>query len=347
MFKPLTYQLEASMFKKTLFCSVFALLMSQQIFAAAKFPFPQDQAYPNGIKPAGADHNAVQAAYTVWLNNFYEESGSVARIKWDTPTLTVSEGIGYGMLIMVYMDNATNNTQAKFDKLWAYYKNFKDGNNLMNWKITGFSGPTSDGSGGATDGDIDVALALCLASYQWGGTYLADATTQLGKIWNYEVNSSTILKPGDQFDDAKNPSYFITAALDMFFKKKFDNNAWNTVATNCYSLLKTCANSSTGLVPDWCDPSGTANSRGLTYKYDAARTPWRMAMAFCWYGDADAKTVAGKMNTWIQSSTSGDPSKIYDPATNCQGLQSVPIIFQPISARSPARPWLMPAARHG
>ena len=303
------------MFKKALFCSVFALFISQPIFAAAKFPFPQDQTYGyNAIKPAGADHNAVQAAYTVWLNNYYEEGSGMARIKWDTASLTVSEGIGYGMLIFVFMDNTTNSTQGKFDKLWAYYKAHLDNNGtgLMNWKVQGFTANTP-GTGGATDGDIDVALALCLAYYQWGdASYKTDATTQLGKIWAGEV-SGNMLKPGDQFDDAKNPSYFITAGLDMFNKIKYDNNAWGTVATSCYSLLKTLSNkNNSGLVPDWCDVSGNPNSRGLTYKYDAARTPWRMAMAFCWYGDADAKTVAGKMNTWIQSSTGSDPSKIYD-----------------------------------
>jgi hypothetical protein len=95
--------------------------------AAPKFPFPQDQKYAFGIKPTGANHNDVQAAYNIFVKNYYEESGDMARIKWDTPTQTVSEGIGYGMLIMCYMDNATNNTQAKFDKLWAYYQHFANG----------------------------------------------------------------------------------------------------------------------------------------------------------------------------------------------------------------------------
>ena len=301
------------MLKKSLFCFFVFLLFSQQIFAAAKFPFPQDQDYSshNAIKPAGADHNAVQAAYTVWLNNFYEESGTMARVKWDIPAQTVSEGIGYGMLIMVYMDNATNNTQAKFDKLWAYYNTYKDANGLMNWKLNGFTGVVV-GSGGATDGDLDVALALCLAYYQWGtASYKTDATTLLGKIWASEV-SGNMLKPGDQFSSPQNPSYFITAGLDMFSKIQFDNNAWGTVATNCYALLAKAANATTGLVPDWCDGStGSPDAgRGPTYTFDAARTPWRMGMAYCWYGDASAKTIAGKMNTWIQSSTGNDPSKI-------------------------------------
>jgi endo-1,4-beta-D-glucanase Y len=233
----------------------------------------------------------------------------------------VSEGIGYGMLIMVYMDNATNNTQAKFDKLWQCYQNNLDGNGMMNWKISGFSGIYGDGQNGATDGDIDVAFALALASFQWGGTYKAAATNLLAKIWAKEVDQTNkVLYPGDAFTDPRNPSYFITAAMGMFGQNSFDSHDWASIKTGCYSLLSKAANSTSGLVPDWCDVSGTANSRGPTYTFDAARTPWRMALAYCWYGDAGAKTIAGKMNTWIQSSTGGDPSKIMS-GYNLNGTQ--------------------------
>jgi endo-1,4-beta-D-glucanase Y len=298
------------MFKKVLFSTVFSLFTVSSLFAAAKFPFPQDQPYLNGIRPANTDHNVVQAAYQVFMTNFYEESGSQARIKWDTASLTVSEGIGYGMLILVWMDNAKNNTQAKFDKLWAYYNAHLDPKGIMDWKINGFGGTAA--SGGATDGDIDVALALCLAYYQWGDAkYKTDATALLGKIWQYEVSGGNMLYPGDQFKEPFNPSYFITAGLDMFNKIKFDNNNWAGVATGCYSLLKSCSNkNSSGLVPDWCNNDGSPNGRGGDYTFDAARTPWRMAMAFCWYGDGDAKTIDAKINTWIINKTGGDPTQI-------------------------------------
>jgi len=114
--------------------------MLQQVFPAAKFPFPQDQSYAYGIKPSSVNHNDVQAAYDVFLKGYYEESGDQARIKWDNPAQTVSEGIGYGMLIFVFMDNVKNNTQGKFDKLWKYYQSHLDGQGLMNWKINGFGG---------------------------------------------------------------------------------------------------------------------------------------------------------------------------------------------------------------
>jgi endo-1,4-beta-D-glucanase Y len=209
------------------------------------------------------------------------------------------------------MDNATNNTQPMFDKLWAYYNAHLDSKGLMNWKIQGFTS-NAPGTGGATDGDVDVALALCLAYYQWGDAkYKNDATVLLGKIWQNEVSGGNMLLPGDMFTDPKNPSYFITAGLDMFYKIKFDNNAWNNVATGCYSLLKNISNrNSSGLVPDWCNNDGSPNGRGPDYTFDAARTPWRMAMAYCWYGDADAKTINEKINTWIVGRTGGDPTQI-------------------------------------
>ena len=71
-------------------------------FSAAKFPFPQQASYANGILPEGISHVHVQNVYDIWLKGYYEESGDLARIKFDTPSQTVSEGIAYGMLIMVY-----------------------------------------------------------------------------------------------------------------------------------------------------------------------------------------------------------------------------------------------------
>jgi endo-1,4-beta-D-glucanase Y len=59
---------------------------------------------------------------------------------------------------MVYMDNATNNTQAKFDKLWKYYNSFLDAKGLMNWKINGFT--SANQMNAATDAELDVAIGL-------------------------------------------------------------------------------------------------------------------------------------------------------------------------------------------
>ena len=175
-------------------CLIALLVLPLSILAAAKYPFPQGVRYAHGIKTSGITYDAIQYAFMDFQTRLYEESGDKARIKWDTPTQTVSEGIGYGMLIMVYMDNARNNTRAKFDKLWKYYNSFLDGNGLMNWKINGFSGIASENA--ATDAELDVAVALMEAYKQWGdATYLNDAKNLIAKIHTSEVNGNGYLKP--------------------------------------------------------------------------------------------------------------------------------------------------------
>ncbi|NLG15813.1 MAG: hypothetical protein GX556_00625 [Fibrobacter sp.] len=277
------------------------------LYAVTNFPFPQNATYPYGIKPSSINSDVVQTSYEDFLSRFYEENGNLARIKFDDPSKTVSEGIGYGMLVMVYMDNAENNTRGKFDKLWAYYNNFLNSpNRLMHWKINGFSG--IDQQNAATDAELDVALALMMAHKQWGDEkYLNDAKDLIGKIQNHEVNGNGYLKPGDSWDSKKNPSYFSTAALELF--KESGSYDWNRVITNSYSLLKKTRNATTGLVPDWCEENGNALG---DYYYDATRTPWRMAMAYVWYGHADAKDVASKMAKWITEKTNGSAKNIVD-----------------------------------
>jgi endo-1,4-beta-D-glucanase Y len=298
------------MFRKSIIAITIQLLATTAALAAPKFPFPQDQNYPFGIKPAGADHNDVQAAYNIFVSKYYEESGDKARIKWDVPTQTVSEGIGYGMIVMVYMDNAANNTQAKFDKLWNYYNGFLNARGFMHWKITGFSAAAE--LNGATDGDLDVAFALCMAYYQWGDPkYKTAAEGMIKKIYTHEVNQTTkVLRPGDDFENPKNPSYFVAAAIGLFSRIKFETNDWAAVLAANYAHVAAAQNPTTGLVPDWTTDTGSPDARGPNYLFDASRTPWRMAVAHLWYGDAQAKVIANKMNNWIKTSTAGDPSQI-------------------------------------
>jgi endo-1,4-beta-D-glucanase Y len=287
------------------------LFLPAALLAAPKFPFPQNAKYPYGIKPAAINSDNIQKAYNDFIARFYEENAdkSKARIKWDTPSITVSEGIGYGMLIFVYMDNATNNTQEKFDKLWKYYNSYLDRNRLMNWKINGFDNVAGDGQGAATDAEMDVAMALVQAYKQWGDQkYLDNAKVFIDSIWKHEVNSNGYLKPGDSWDGKKNPSYFATAALESF--KHAGTQDWQKVITSSYSLLKKAQNQTTGLVPDWCQENGTPIED--KYYYDATRTPWRIAWGYVWYGHNDAKEFCSKIASWIAKSTNGKPIDIND-----------------------------------
>ncbi|MBN1757010.1 MAG: hypothetical protein JW863_01750 [Chitinispirillaceae bacterium] len=288
--------------------SLIVLTCSVSLIAAPQYPFPQNVSYTYGIVPSSIKSDRVQAAYKDFIDRFYEESPdkSMARIRWDNAAQTVSEGIGYGMLIMVYMDNATNNTKDKFDKLWKYYNSFLNGNGLMNWKIDGFNNVS--GMNAATDAEVDVAVALLQANKQWGDQkYLDDARALIDKIWNHEVNGNGYLKPGDSWDTKKNPSYFSTAALESF--KQAGSQDWGKVIGNSYSLIKKVQHQTTGLIPDWCQEDG---STGDGYHYDAARTPWRMAWGYLWYGHDDAKEICSKLADWLMTSTGGNAASVVD-----------------------------------
>lgn len=296
---------------KYLFYLIALIAFPISISAAAKYPFPQNVKYPYGIMPTTVDASKVQKAFEDFMK-LYEESGDLGRIKSDAVANTVSEGIGYGMLILAYMDNATNNTQAKFDKLWAYYNKYLDTKGLMNWKVQGFASVAVDGKGSATDAELDVAVGLMEAYKQWGDEkYLTDAKAFIAKIAKEEINANGYLKPGDAWDTEKNPSYFSTAALKLF--KNASDYDWNKVITNSYTLIKKTQNATTGLIPNWCSEPGvpSAAARG-TYTYDATRTPWRLAWAYSWYGDSDAKDICTKIAAWISSTTVNDPKKIVD-----------------------------------
>lgn len=285
------------------------LIIPLTILSTPRFPFPQNVDYPYGIRPVSISTDRIQSAYETFLSRFYEESPdkSMARIKWDTPSQTVSEGIGYGMLIMVYMDNKTNNTQSTFDKLWKYYNSFLNQNGLMHWKIDGFTSVAAQNA--ATDAELDVATALVQAYKQWGDQkYLDDAKTLIDKIWRHEVNANGYIKPGDTWDSKKSPSYLSIAAFESF--KHAGSQNWDRVISSSFELIKQSRNQTTGLVPDWCQENG--GSTGNVYYYDAARTPWRISWGYLWYGHNDAKEICSTIAGWITSSTSGNAASVGD-----------------------------------
>src|SRR5690554_6415678 len=327
---------------KGIVAKVTLLVIMLTLFATTGFsqnyPFPQNYQYSYGEIYKGSDvQSKIQGLYTAWLSRYYVEGTMggvpVARIKFQQPSgtdadghATVSEGIAYGMLVMVYMDNATNKTKDKFDRLWAYYKKNADGDGVMNWKVNSFTGNVEGGTNnahGATDAEIDVAQALLMAHKQWGDAkYLSDAKDLISIIWNRETfmySGKRYLKPGNMFDDYLNPCYFITNALQLFEDPAINpGNNWSNLVQNSYDITKVCRNNTTGLVPDWCYPNGSLLSGIINDKfesyflYDAIRVPWRMAQAYAWYGHADAKEIAKKITDWAITKFSGNPANAKD-----------------------------------
>jgi len=299
--------------------------------SGVKFPFPQDRQSKNCVYPTAYRNEDVQAAYDQWKADLITSSGAggfrrVQRLASD-PGLqvgsTVSEGIGYGMLIAVYM-----NDQSLFDDLWKYEQlhlgkcpsNTCPPMELMDWYISG-DGSTALGTGGATDADEDMAFALVMADRQWGGkgslskTYLQTAIDQITAIWVLEVYQSNLIRPGTWGDNnSVNVSYFAPAyyrvfkavggSLPMAGGGSWNPN-WDTTIDTSYNVINASLNTASGnqnngLVPAWCNSSGAPNSGALqngnptNYQYDSCRTPFRIGLDWCWNGEARAKAYVAK-----------------------------------------------------
>lgn len=292
----------------------------------ANFPFPQNRQPAGCITPTAYDNNDVMAAYTQWKTDLVTSNGAgsfqrVQRTASDgqgaaTPlNSTVSEGIGYGMLIAVYMGDPDSHTL--FDNLWKYSQLHLDGNKLMNWSIDASgnvtaSGSTTLGAGGATDADEDIAFALVMADKQWGSggslNYATLASAQISAIWNHEVYQSKLAGPGDSWGptdlfDNINISYFAPAYYRVF--KAIDSgHDWDAVTQTVFdtialALNATNKNANNGLVPAWCSTSGAggtscgSSSAGpFNYQYDSCRTPFRVGIDWCWNGAKDGSITA-------------------------------------------------------
>jgi endo-1,4-beta-D-glucanase Y len=284
----------------------------------AAFPFPLNFKGKYCILPTSYDNEKVREAYKDWKATTVtsEGAGGFLRVKKpDSGTVigsTVSEGIGYGMILAVYMED-----QPVFDGLWKYEQSHLDGNGLMNWEIGPDNKTTSGGGGAATDGDEDMAWALVMADRQWGGkgtlddTYLNHAKKLIDLIWKYEVdvNRGYLLKPGDQWGDVDvtNPSYFAPAYFRVFGQVSGKADDWSKVVAGNYDILEkslnaTSGNASNGLVPAWCNSAGApveAYSGAPKYfQNDSTRTPFRVGQDYCYFGEPRAKSYLGKITSF-------------------------------------------------
>jgi len=249
----------------------------------ASFPFPQNRfssacTYPVACTDADAMNGWKMYKARLLVDN---GDGTMRIQRPENSNDSVSEGIGYGMLFAVYM-----NEKDTFDGLWKYAQKSLDSTGLMNWHLNSDGSIASGGQNSATDGDEDMGFALVMADKQWGG-YTSVAKDFLSKMAKNDFASDGTIKGGDKYANAVNPSYLAPAYYRTFAVYSGDST-WTTILEKSYSLLQMATNSTTGLVPDWSVPAG----RGPDYKYDAARTPFRIALDACWNNEKRAVTFS-------------------------------------------------------
>ncbi len=289
--------------------------------AGNRFPFPQNTRAARCTYPAAADAEHVRQAYRAWKDELVTAGGAGGHLRVRRPNSpggevdsTVSEGIAYGMMLAVVMDD-----QALFDELWKYSQLWLDANGLMHWYINA-AGTAALGTGAATDSDEDMAWALVLASRKWGGSgtlaspYLDVAKAQIGRIWQHEVDHAQgdLLLAGDSWGGniVFNPSYFAPSEYRVFGQVTGKVDDWNRVIDTGYaviakSLNATSGNATNGLVPAWCDVNGVpkppSTGAATNYQYDSARMPFRIGQDYCYNGEPRAATYLAAISTFFSA----------------------------------------------
>lgn len=296
----------------TILLLIALILPSSAVNAASTMSFPYDSKYPFGTFSSLADNQSTADALLLseweqWKSAHITSSGAKGfrRVQRDASTNydTVSEGLGYGMILAVYFED-----QQLFNDLYNYVKCFFNSNGLMSWRIDSSGNIVGeDGKGAATDADEDIAVALVFAYKKWGSNgpiqYESEAKNYINKIYTHMVEPGTyIIKSGDTWGGSSctNPSYF-SPAWYRIFADFTGNTAWNKVADKCYEIIDKTKNSNTGLVPDWCTANGTqVSGRGYDFYYDAIRYQWRTAIDYSWYGTAKAKTNCDQISNFFK-----------------------------------------------
>ena len=268
--------------------------------------FPQNEDYPYGYKTTVISAIDVQIPYERWKNLYVKRCDEMYRVCIGDTTIAISEGIGYGMLLSAYFGD-----KKIFDGLWAFYESKRTdiAHNLMAWRVTCDS--VID-PGSATDGDLDVAFALIVAHYQWGGDYLTEARgiiSILKEHYFVKCEGTYTMKPGGHWGgcDITDISYYSPAYFRVFADETKDA-FWDSVADDAYTILNNGADEITGLVPDWQSyegvPGGTSNSDREWidyYRYDACRVPWRMVLDYIWNGNQDARDWCVRISNFADS----------------------------------------------
>ena len=266
--------------------------------------FPYNITYMYGM---GSQADDQEEAVTMLLNEWNEwksqritasGAGGFKRVQRDGSTNydTVSEGIGYGMLLSLFFED-----RALFDDLYRYAKLHFNENGLMSWHLDASGNVTTDdkGSGSNSAADGDMAVSLLFAFKKWGNdgaiNYETEAKALLNAMLTYDVDSKYyILKPGDQWEyPVTNPSYYSTAWYKIFQDYTKDVK-WGFVRDNCFQTIYNCRsnNKSTGLIPDWCKSNGlAADNLSYDYKSEAVRLSWRLAVDYSWNRGTDPKNI--------------------------------------------------------
>jgi hypothetical protein len=312
--------------------------------AAIAYPFGARLVpYAAGIRPTQSNSTMdalLTAQYDAWKAARVVSAGSVVTGGYavqfsNTTYLTVSEGMGYGMLLAVLFAGHDPQARTLFDGMlavvraryaYAVAQYDPNGKYLMDWQL--YANGTSAGGGwNAMDGDLDIAMALLMADKQWGsaGTwnYLQEARNTIGALKSFNMKSDGTTKGLRSADNNRTSDYMV--GHFRAFQAATGDSLWGLAVDRAYWLadrMQTVYSSGVGLMPDFVMATNTTtpypstgyigdgNANEGYFWWNACRNPWRFASDYMVSGDARFASVTGKMIDFFKSSSGGDPTAI-------------------------------------
>jgi endo-1,4-beta-D-glucanase Y len=220
--------------------------------------------------------------------------------------------MGYGLLLTAYFGD-----RAEFDALWRFARRNLNPNRLLGWKVScaGFDRSVG-GAGSATDGDVDIALALVAAIDQWGDEYRAPALEYLAAVKAHDFTTcraaGRVMATNGDWDKGcagSNSSYW-TPGYDRVFGELTHDPFWSTAAEDAIALWLEDRNATTGLIANAVNQDGTAAGGEAHVDYNGCRVPWRAALDSLWYGTAAATSVTDRITDWVDAR--GGPARLFD-----------------------------------
>lgn len=308
-------------------------------------PFPQHVVYARGtIRPANFTESEqdqhVRDFYDRWKASFLKEATvdgapGFYRVSFGSsnPARTVSEGQGYGMVIVALMAGHDPQAQAILDGLWRFSRAYPSSidSDLMGWQV-----PVDPGANdSAFDGDADIAYGLLLADRQWGSDGAVDYAGEARRVIRAILRStigprSRLPMLGDWTrPDGDRHNQYTPRSSDFMighfraYRAATKDRAWAKVVAACQSVITSLQrrhSPRTGLLPDFVVNAGSAPEPAPPeflegpsdgqYYYNALRDPWRIGTDVLLSGDRISLAQARRMARWIGAVTAGDPHRI-------------------------------------
>lgn len=317
--------------------------------AGPRYPFPQHLDYASGtIRPnhrSQAEQDGdVRAFYDYWKALYLVEAGTTPqgnplfRVSFGSadPDKTVSEGQGYGMIIVALVAGYDPQAQVIFDGLWEFSRAYPSDidDRLMGWQVP----PEPGSNNSAFDGDCDMAYALLLADKQWGSggriNYSAEAEQVIAGILESTIGPTSRLPLlGDWVDPDGTPYHQYTPRSSDFMPDHFrafgratGDSVWAEVVNNSQAVISSLQSNhspTTGLLPDFIVPVSPIDHTPQPappyflegpndgdYYYNAVRDPWRIGTDALLNNDPVSLIQTRKIANWAQAAAGGIPTDI-------------------------------------